>query len=108
MTATWDCQEARIALGVYVLGAIDPDERAAVDEHLDTCPRCRAELAEFMELPGLLALVPSEEAIALADGPLPGDPLLLPPVTFLARRRDTVSRGLEAIPPLEATAPYPT
>jgi hypothetical protein len=108
MTATWDCQEARIALGVYVLGAIDPDERAAVDEHLDTCPRCRAELAEFMELPGLLALVPSEEAIALADGPLPGDPLLLPSVTFLARRRDTVSGGLGATPPLEATAPYPT
>ena len=108
MTATWDCEEARIALGVYVLGAIDPDERAAVDEHLDTCPRCRAELAEFMELPGLLALVPSEEAIALADGPLPGDPLLLPPVTFLARRRDPVSGGLEASPPLEATAPYPT
>ncbi len=113
MTATWDCQEARIALGVYVLGAIDPDERAAVDEHLDTCPRCRDELAEFMELPALLALVPSEEAIALADGPLPGDPLLLPPMTFLGRRRDTmssdtVSGGLEAAPPLEATAPYPT
>jgi anti-sigma factor RsiW len=100
MTATWDCQEARIALGVYVLGAIDPDERAAVDEHLDTCQECRAELAEFMELPGLLALVPAEEAIALADGPLPGDPPLLPPVTFLARPRDPV--------PLEATAPYPT
>lgn len=99
MTATWDCQEARIALGVYVLGAIDPDERAAVDEHLDACPQCRAELAEFMELPGLLALVPSEEAIALADGPLPGDSLL-PPVTFLGRPRDAL--------PLDATAPYAT
>jgi anti-sigma factor RsiW len=108
MTATWECQEARIALGVYALGAIDPDERAAVDEHLDTCPRCRAELADFMELPGLLALVPAEEAITLAEGPLPGDPPLLPAVTFLARRRDTVSRGLEGTPPLEATAPYPT
>jgi anti-sigma factor RsiW len=106
MTATWDCQEARIALGVYVLGAIDPDERAAVDDHLDTCPQCRAELAEFMELPGLLALVPSEEAIALADGPLPGDPPLLPPVTFLGRPRDALPLGAAA--PLEATAPYPT
>src|SRR5512146_792615 len=102
MTATWDCQEARIALGVYVLGAIEPDERAAVDEHLDTCQECRAELAEFMELPGLLALVPAEEAIALADGPLPGDPPPLPPVTFLARPRDTVSPQAPA--PLEATA----
>ena len=26
-----DCQEARISLGVYVLGAIDPAERALVD-----------------------------------------------------------------------------
>jgi hypothetical protein len=74
MTTTWDCQEARIALGVYVLGAIDPGERTEVDAHLDTCPQCRAELAEFMELPGLLALVPAEEAIAFAEGPLPGDP----------------------------------
>ena len=39
MTRTWDCQEARIALGVYVLGAIDPDERALVEAHLDTCAR---------------------------------------------------------------------
>ena len=106
MTATRDCHEARIALGVYVLGAIDPDERAAVDAHLDTCPECRAELAEFMELPGLLALVPSEEAIALADGPLPGDPLLLPPVAFLARPRDAAP--LEAVPfPVPAQAEPP-
>ncbi len=73
MTTTWDCPEARIALGVYVLGAIDPDERVLVDTHLDTCQECRAELAEFAELPGLLAMVPAQEAIALAEGPLPGD-----------------------------------
>jgi anti-sigma factor RsiW len=116
MTATWDCQEARIALGVYVLGAIDPGERAAVDAHLDTCPECRAELAEFMDLPGLLALVPSDEAIALADGPLPGDPPLLPPVAFLARPRDAApldaisqeTRPMEVLPfPVPAQAEPP-
>lgn len=85
MTATWDCPEARIALGVYVLGAIDPDERVLMDAHLDTCAECRAELAEFAELPGLLAMVPAEEAIALAEGPLPGDDPLLPPVPLLAQ-----------------------
>src|SRR5712691_919951 len=73
MTTTWDCPEARIALGVYVLRAIGPDERVLVDTHLDTCQECRAELAEFAELPGLLAMVPAQEAIALAEGPLPGD-----------------------------------
>ena len=56
MTDTWDCQEARIALGVYVLGAIDPAERALVDAHLATCEACQAELAEFADLPALLAL----------------------------------------------------
>jgi anti-sigma factor RsiW len=74
MTGTWDCQEARVALGVYVLGAIDPAERALVDAHLSTCEACRAELAEFAGLPGLLALVPAGEAIALAEG-LSGDDL---------------------------------
>lgn len=68
MMTTWDCPEARIALGVYVLGAMDPDERALMDAHLDTCEECRAELAELAELPGLLAMVSAEEAIALADG----------------------------------------
>src|SRR5882724_1613608 len=109
MMATWDCQEARV-----VLGAIHPDERVLVDEHLDTCQECRAELAEFMELPGLLALVPAEEAIALAE-PLPGDPPLLPPVTFLARSRDAVSPeavspeagSFEAGPPDAVLAHFP-
>ena len=30
----WGCAEARIALGVYVLGAIDPAERVLVEAHL--------------------------------------------------------------------------
>lgn len=71
MTQTMDCSEARLSLGVYVLGAIDPDERAQVDIHLAGCPACRDELAELEGLPALLALVSTEEAIALAanDGP---------------------------------------
>ncbi len=69
-----DCPEARISLGVYVLGAIDPAERALVDAHLATCRDCRDELAGLAGLPALLARVSTEEAIALAatDGPLPG------------------------------------
>lgn len=70
MTETMDCGEARISLGVYVLGAIDPAERALVDAHLATCRDCRDELAGLAGLPALLARVSTEEAVALAeDGP---------------------------------------
>jgi hypothetical protein len=68
-----DCPEVRISLGVYVLGAIDPAERALVDAHLATCRDCRDELAGLAGLPALLARVSTEEAIALAatDGAFP-------------------------------------
>lgn len=71
---TMDCAEARISLGVYVLGAIDPAERALVEAHLATCRDCRDELAGLAGLPALLARVSIEEAIALAatdDEPFP-------------------------------------
>jgi Putative zinc-finger len=71
---TMDHSEARVSLGVYVLGAIDPAERALVEAHLATCRECRDELAGLAGLPALLARVSTEEAIALAatdDGPFP-------------------------------------
>jgi hypothetical protein len=49
-------------LGVYVLGAIDPAERARVDAHLGGCPDCREELAGLAGLPALLGHVPVAEA----------------------------------------------
>ena len=66
MTQMMDCSEARVSLGVYVLGAIDPAERAMVDHHLTTCRDCRDELAGLAGLPALLARVGAEEAISLA------------------------------------------
>jgi Putative zinc-finger len=63
---TMDCPDARLSLGIYVLGAIDPADRALVDSHLATCRDCRDELAGLAGLPALLARVSSEEAIALA------------------------------------------
>jgi hypothetical protein len=60
------CREIRQALGVYVLGAIDPAERAEVDEHLAACPECREELASLAGLPALLRKVPIIEAERLA------------------------------------------
>ena len=61
MTPIWDCTDARPSLGVYVLGAIDPAERALVDAHLVTCRDCRDELAGLAGLPALLARVNPDE-----------------------------------------------
>jgi hypothetical protein len=63
-----DCAQARISLGVYVLGALEPAERAAVDAHLATCEGCRVELAEIADLPALLASLSEEAVAALANG----------------------------------------
>jgi Putative zinc-finger len=61
MTQPWDCTDARLSLGVYVLGAIDPAERSLVDAHLVTCRDCRDELAGLAGLPALLARVNPDE-----------------------------------------------
>lgn len=41
-------------LGGYVLGALEPAERAGFEEHLAGCERCQAEVAELRGLPELL------------------------------------------------------
>jgi anti-sigma factor RsiW len=48
--------DVREALGAYVLGALDHDEAAEVEAHLEACPDCAAEHAELTGLPPLLAL----------------------------------------------------
>jgi anti-sigma-K factor RskA len=68
MTGLTDCGDIRYALGVYVVGAIDPAERAAVDAHLSHCLDCREELAGLAGLPALLGRVPREDAERLALG----------------------------------------
>ncbi|MDP8987200.1 MAG: zf-HC2 domain-containing protein, partial [Actinomycetota bacterium] len=42
-------------LGAYALDAVEPADRDLVDEHLSTCARCRAEVAEHREVAALLA-----------------------------------------------------
>ena len=66
MTGMSSCRDIRQALGVYVLGAIEPAERAQVDEHLAHCPDCREELASLAGLPAMLRKVPMIEAERLA------------------------------------------
>lgn len=52
---------AATGLGAYVLGALEPDERRRVEEHVAACRACAGELAEFRALPGLLAQVRPED-----------------------------------------------
>jgi hypothetical protein len=56
------CRTFRELLGVYVVGAIEPGERAQVDAHLIQCYECREELAGLAPLPALLNRVPLEDA----------------------------------------------
>jgi len=67
---------------VYLLGAIEPAQRALVERHLTACPRCRAELAW---LAGLLRRVPVGEALRLAPD-VAAALVLIPSLTVLARR----------------------
>jgi anti-sigma factor RsiW len=68
MTGLTDCSHFRHALGVYVVGAIDPAERSEVDAHLSQCLECREELAGLAGLPALLGRVPLADAERLALG----------------------------------------
>jgi len=92
-----DCAHVRNQLGVYVLGAIGPGERAQIAEHLAACPWCRGELAGLAGLPGLLRRVPPDVALhAWADdatGPPPGPPLdkLIARVTAARFRRRLIA-----------------
>lgn len=104
MTGMTSCREIRQALGVYVLGAIDPAERAQVDEHLAGCLECREELASLAGLPAMLRKVPAVEAERLAgpdaepDGTeLPSEEMLKSLVTRTSNvRRIHRWRGLAA------------
>lgn len=56
----------------YVLGALSPADRREFEHHLDSCPRCRASVADLAPMPGLLARVAPDDAIALLDPAAPG------------------------------------
>jgi hypothetical protein len=64
-----DCAAPRISLGAYVLGALDPADRSALEAHLVTCPACRAELASLAGLPGLLGRLRLDDVADLAGDP---------------------------------------
>jgi anti-sigma factor RsiW len=83
------CVETRQALGVYVVGAIDPSERAFVDRHLAGCAECRDELAGLAGLPALLGRVTLDEVERGSVDEYTGQPpeRLLTAMLDTARRR---------------------
>ncbi|MGE5289317.1 MAG: zf-HC2 domain-containing protein [Micromonosporaceae bacterium] len=83
------CVEARQALGVYVVGAIDPAERAFVDRHLAGCGECRDELAGLAGLPALLGRVTLEE---VERGSVEAEHAGPPPERLLTSMLDTARR----------------
>ncbi|PPK64377.1 zf-HC2 domain-containing protein [Actinokineospora auranticolor] len=49
------------SLGAYLLGALDPAERAAFEAHAAACSACRRELVRLSPLPGLLHRIRVED-----------------------------------------------
>lgn len=99
------CREIRQLLGVYVVGAIDPAERAIVDEHLGNCQLCRDELAGLAGLPAMLSRIPAGDVewldMAAAELPEMQEPSELLLASLLrkvsVKRRSRMWRGVAAV-----------
>jgi len=54
-------------LGAYALDAVEPDEAELLDRHLESCPRCRAEVREHRETAALLGYIGAPAPLGLWD-----------------------------------------
>jgi hypothetical protein len=84
-------------LGAYALDALDVDERDAVEQHLNECPRCRAELGDHRTVASFLGSAGGRAPDGLWDriaGSLEEAPpeLRLAPVVPLRERRSVSLR----------------
>jgi anti-sigma-K factor RskA len=97
------CRDIRQLLGVYVVGAIDPAERALVDQHLAECQSCRDELAGLAGLPAMLSRVPAEDVerlslLSLPEAMQPPDELLNSLINKVsAKRKNRMWRSVAAV-----------
>ncbi|OUE23843.1 hypothetical protein BFL36_07285 [Clavibacter michiganensis] len=55
----------------YVLGSLSATDRALFEAHLAHCDACTRSLADLAGLPGVLRMLPVEDALALLDEPDP-------------------------------------
>ena len=66
------CEETKSSLSLYLDDAVSVPHRVAIDEHLDRCPVCRADLIELRSLTRSLALLsrpipPSDLVSSISD-----------------------------------------
>ncbi|MEU0503657.1 zf-HC2 domain-containing protein [Nocardia sp. NPDC005998] len=100
--STWDAP--------YVLGSLTRLERQEYEEHLAGCPVCQAAVSDLAGLPGLLALVEPETALAMiepleapaAEAEPPAQ--LLPRLAAVAERRRRRGRWVTVGTALAAAA----
>ena len=93
-----------VALGAYVLGALEREERARLEEHLETCAICREELDRLAPLPGLLSRLTLDEAEVLETtelGPAPLDPAEVGSAEAVALLEGPVPARAASAAPLE-------
>ncbi|WP_329005428.1 zf-HC2 domain-containing protein [Kribbella sp. NBC_00709] len=67
----------------YLLGVLSAKDRHAYEEHLQTCAECSAEVASLAGVPGVLAALPAERALATVTA---APPNLLPGLVRNVRR----------------------
>lgn len=76
----------------YVLGALSSSDRHEYEEHLARCEACSAAVSQLAVMPGLLAALPQEDALAMLDdeastaGPIAPLPEILPLLAARVRR----------------------
>lgn len=78
-------------VGAYVLGALEPEERLRVAEHLRSCPACSRTLTELGTLPPLLAAVTPGDLHP--EHPAPGE------LAFQRLRRSALATAPPEAPP---------
>ena len=84
-----DHEEFRGLLGAYAVGAVDDAQRARLQEHLDSCQECRADLVRLDRTTRRLALA---EADRLTDPAPPSEELAEQLFARLAAERRRVHR----------------
>ncbi len=90
-TMSTDHQDLRDLLPGYAVGALDPDELHAVEEHLPTCADCRQAVQQYREL---------------SDGLLLATPPVAPPPRLRQALKDQLAANRE--PRVSARAPART
>ena len=84
--AEWDA--------AYVLGSLSHEERLEYEGHLEECELCRRAVGRLAPMPGLLAKLDPDEALAILDED--GEPLPLPEVAPRRARMLWILAGVAA------------